>query len=71
MMMMTMMMADVKLVGRRSVQGGITHALVAEFEDEDDREFYIKEDPAHLACSRKMMPHLEEVRVVDFTPSVF
>lgn len=54
-----------------STQDGISHAFIVEFENEADRDYYAKEDPAHLGFVKSMMHHLETARVVDFTPGVF
>lgn len=53
------------------LQNGITHAFVFEFENEQDREFYLKEDPAHLEFVKSIAGVVSKVQVVDFTPGVF
>ncbi|KAI9757461.1 MAG: hypothetical protein M1815_000987 [Lichina confinis] len=52
-------------------QNGFTHAFVVEFETEQDRTYYAKEDPAHLDYVKSVMPVLEAITVVDFAPGVF
>lgn len=52
-------------------KGGFSHGFVAEFESEDDRAYYLKEDPAHLEFTSSLGPIIQNVRVVDFEPGVF
>lgn len=52
------------------VQRGVTHAFVVEFENEADREFYVKEDQAHLRFIQTVGPFLTRGQVVDFVPGV-
>lgn len=42
-----------------------------QFEDEQDREYYVKKDPAHLAFVKSLDGLVERVRVVDYVPGVF
>ncbi|KAJ7771921.1 stress responsive A/B barrel domain protein [Mycena maculata] len=51
--------------------GGITHVFISEFENEQDRQYYLKEDPAHLAFVNSLSGIVSKVQVVDFTPGVF
>ncbi|RHZ67972.1 Dabb family protein [Aspergillus thermomutatus] len=53
------------------LQNGITHVFVVEFENEDDREYYVRTDPAHQAFVRSLDGVVEKAQVVDFTPGVF
>lgn len=52
-------------------QNGITHIFVSEFENEKDREYYLKEDPTHLAFVKSLADVVSKAQVVDFTPGVF
>ncbi|KAF2096717.1 hypothetical protein NA57DRAFT_78313 [Rhizodiscina lignyota] len=52
-------------------QGGFTHGFVAQFENEEDRAYYLNEDPAHLEFVKSLGPIILNVRVVDFEPGVF
>jgi hypothetical protein len=54
-----------------SLQGGITHAFVVEFDDEEDRKYYLEKDPAHLAFVKSVGAVVKQVQVVDFAPGVF
>ncbi|EON64574.1 hypothetical protein W97_03807 [Coniosporium apollinis CBS 100218] len=50
---------------------GLTHAFVSEFENEEDRKYYLEKDPAHLSFVESLGPVVQNVCVVDFTPGVF
>lgn len=44
---------------------------MSEFENEQDREYYVNEDPAHLSFVKSLAGVVSKVQVVDFTPGVF
>lgn len=44
---------------------------MVEFKEEADRDFYLKEDPAHLAFVKSLKGVVEKPTVVDFEPGVF
>ncbi|KAG8626966.1 hypothetical protein KVT40_005911 [Elsinoe batatas] len=52
------------------LQGGSTHGFVFEFDSEEDRNYYVKEDPAHLEFVASIKDLVSGARVVDFTPGV-
>ncbi|ROW07286.1 hypothetical protein VMCG_03953 [Cytospora schulzeri] len=52
-------------------QNGITHIFVSEFENEQDREYYLNEDPAHLGFVKSLTGVVSKAQIVDFTPGVF
>ncbi|KAI9901964.1 hypothetical protein N3K66_003781 [Trichothecium roseum] len=52
-------------------QDGITHAFVVEFESEEDRDYYVGKDPAHLAFVQNNGQHLTKAVVTDFSAGVF
>jgi hypothetical protein len=52
-------------------KNGITHAFISEFENEQDRDYYVKEDPAHQAFVAFAGAFLEKAQVVDFNKDVF
>lgn len=54
-----------------TAKNGITHVFVVEFENEDDREYYVRSDPAHQAFVKSLDGVIEKAQVVDFTPGVF
>ena len=49
----------------------MTHIFVAEFENEEDRQYYNKTDPAHQELVQKLIKVAAKVQVVDFTPGVY
>ncbi|KAI1760540.1 dabb-domain-containing protein [Hypoxylon sp. FL1150] len=53
------------------LQNGLTHAFIAQFETEEDRKYYLEEDPAHKEFVASIKDIVEKVQVVDFTPDVF
>ncbi|VUC25446.1 unnamed protein product [Clonostachys rosea] len=51
------------------LQDGITHVFIVEFEKSADRDYYVKEDPAHKAFVEKSLKGaIVKAQVVDFTP---
>ncbi|KAE8452868.1 hypothetical protein EG329_013140 [Mollisiaceae sp. DMI_Dod_QoI] len=52
-------------------QGGFSHAFVSHFANEEDRRYYLEEDPAHLAFVKSLENVIQNVRVVDYNPGVF
>jgi len=53
------------------MQNGITHVFVSEFDSEEDRQYYLNKDPAHLAFVKSLAGVVEKVQSVDFAPGVF
>lgn len=53
------------------IQGGLTHIFVEEFENKEDREYYLTKDPVHLAFVESIGNIVKRAQVVDFTPGVF
>ncbi|KAI2616785.1 dabb-domain-containing protein [Hypoxylon sp. NC1633] len=53
------------------LQNGITHGFIMEFENEDDRKYYLEKDPTHLGFIASVKDILDRIQVVDFTPGVF
>ncbi|KAK5010361.1 hypothetical protein LTR60_004983 [Cryomyces antarcticus] len=52
-------------------QGGFSHGFVSEFESEEDRKYYLEEDPAHLKFVASLKDIIQNVRVLDFVPGEF
>ncbi|KAG4025057.1 hypothetical protein MFRU_071g00120 [Monilinia fructicola] len=52
-------------------QGGFSHGFVSHFANGADRDYYVKEDPAHLEFVAKAGRILQNVRVVDYDMGVF
>jgi hypothetical protein len=53
------------------VQGGFSHGFVSHFANEEDRRYYLEDDPAHLAFVKSLESIIQNVRVVDYAPGVF
>ncbi|PVH94127.1 hypothetical protein DM02DRAFT_573372 [Periconia macrospinosa] len=56
---------------KENLQNGLTHAFIVKFASDEDRDFYVNEDPVHKAFKDAAGPHLEKAVVVDFQESVF
>jgi hypothetical protein len=52
-------------------QHGLTHAFVVVFPSEEDRDYYVRHDPAHLAFVKSIATVVEKAQVLDFTPGEF
>lgn len=52
-------------------QAGFTHVFVVEFESEEDRDYYVKEDPVHKAFKAGLEGKIKEALVVDFERGIF
>ncbi|KAF7526196.1 hypothetical protein G7054_g10854 [Neopestalotiopsis clavispora] len=50
---------------------GFTHAFISQFDNEEDRAYYLEKDPAHLAFVKSIGDIIDKVQVIDFTPGVF
>ncbi|PHH84223.1 hypothetical protein CDD83_2296 [Cordyceps sp. RAO-2017] len=58
----------------RSIEGaqeGMTHAFVVEFASQDDRDYYVRQDPAHRAFVQHVLPKLVKAQIIDFSPGLF
>ncbi|ERS98146.1 uncharacterized protein SPSK_06732 [Sporothrix schenckii 1099-18] len=53
------------------LQGGITHGFVVEFATAADRDYYVKNDPAHLAYAASLHGLVTKAVVVDFADGVY
>ncbi|KAH8692298.1 stress responsive A/B barrel domain protein [Talaromyces proteolyticus] len=53
------------------IQSGITHAFVVEFANKEDRDYYVKNDPAHQEFVQSLDGIIEKAQVIDFTDRVF
>ncbi|KAI2631247.1 stress responsive A/B barrel domain-containing protein [Xylaria nigripes] len=64
----------IKIVGvgkENSIEGlqnGVSHVMIAEFQSEEDREYYVHSDPFHHSVIKALGPKLSKIQVVDFTP---
>ncbi|KAK0649346.1 stress responsive A/B barrel domain protein [Cercophora newfieldiana] len=53
------------------LQDGITHVFVCEFENAEDRAYYLNEDPTYAAFCKNVEGIIEKKQVVDFCPGQF
>ncbi|PWY77265.1 hypothetical protein BO94DRAFT_195698 [Aspergillus sclerotioniger CBS 115572] len=53
------------------MHNSITHVFVMEFESNEDRDYYLTKDPAHLGFVKTLDGLIEKSQVVDFTEGVF
>ncbi|KAJ3544301.1 hypothetical protein NM208_g3130 [Fusarium decemcellulare] len=53
------------------LQGGITHGFVVEFNSAEDRDYYVKTDPAHQDFIKSIGGLVEKAIVVDFSNGVY
>jgi hypothetical protein len=58
-------------VANQNAKGGFSHGFVVEFENEEDREYYLNKDPEHLAFVDYVKELVQNIRVVDFEPGKF
>lgn len=52
------------------LQGGFTHGFVFEFENEEDRDYYVAKDPVHQEFVGFVKELVQNIRAVDFQPGV-
>ncbi|KAF2479117.1 hypothetical protein BDY17DRAFT_327908 [Neohortaea acidophila] len=53
------------------LQGAFTHGFVSEFQNQEDRKYYLEQDPEHLAFVATLKNVVMNVRVVDYEPGKF
>ncbi|KAF7553319.1 hypothetical protein G7Z17_g3718 [Cylindrodendrum hubeiense] len=53
------------------LQNGITHGFVVEFSTAEDRDYYVKTDPAHQAFIKTIGALVDKAIVVDFADGVY
>ena len=47
-----------------------SHGFVVEFDDTADRDYYIRDDPAHLAFKKSLVGLIDKPVIVDFEEGV-
>ncbi|KAM0250334.1 hypothetical protein ACHAQJ_008681 [Trichoderma viride] len=50
---------------------GFTYGFTVEFSSAEDRDYYVKQDPAHRSLVDGALPIIEKLCIVDYTPGVF
>jgi len=53
------------------LQEGISYAFIVQFDSNEDRDYYVNDDPVHQAFKYAAGKHLEKAVVVDFQEGVF
>lgn len=53
------------------LQNGMSHAFILRFSSNEERDYYVKEDPAHKAFKDAAAAVVEKTIVVDFQEGVF
>ncbi|UPX17143.1 uncharacterized protein EKO05_0007518 [Ascochyta rabiei] len=53
------------------LQNGMSHAFILRFNSDEERDYYVKEDPAHQAFKDAAAAVVENTIVVDFQEGVF
>lgn len=48
-----------------------SYAFVLEFASEEDRQYYVDEDPAHLEFKQSLKGMVQRVGVMDYTPGEY
>jgi len=51
--------------------GAFTHGFVIHFASEEDRRYYLEEDPAHLGFVKSLDGIIQNARIVDYEPGKF
>lgn len=49
-------------------QGNLSHSFIVEFENEEDRNYYVRKDPAHLDFINTIGAFVARAQVLDFEP---
>ncbi|OJJ32182.1 hypothetical protein ASPWEDRAFT_117796 [Aspergillus wentii DTO 134E9] len=61
---------SMKGVSIEGAQNGISHAFVSSFASFEDRDYFVKSDPAHIELVQNAKGYLDKVLVIDFTNGV-
>lgn len=49
----------------------MTHAFIVQFHSNEDRNYYVDNDPVHKIFKEAAAPYLDKAMVVDFQEGVF
>ena len=52
-------------------QNGLTHIFIHEFNNSEDRDYYVRSDPAHLLFIQGAKGFIDKAQVVDFAVGVW
>ncbi|KAL1612431.1 hypothetical protein SLS60_000658 [Paraconiothyrium brasiliense] len=53
------------------LQEGLSHAFIVQFASNEDRDYYVNQDPTHDAFKKAAGPFIEQAVVVDFQDGAF
>ena len=53
------------------LQGAFTHGFVSHFANDEDRKYYLEQDPAHKAFVASLDGIIQNMRIVDYEPGAF
>ncbi|KAL4756990.1 Dabb family protein [Aspergillus foveolatus] len=60
-----------KDISVENLTGGFTHVYVTQFDNKEDRDYYLKEDAAHAEFGKIVGPLFKSAQVNDFVPGEF
>lgn len=60
-------LGEATTIRSRSEQAGIQYGFVVEFDNLEDRDYYVEKDEAHEAFKNSARPIIEKVIVVDYS----
>lgn len=53
------------------VKQGLTHGFVVQLESVEDRDYYVRQDPAHIDFVESLKGIVEQIVSVDFTHGIY
>ena len=53
------------------LQDGLSHGFVVIFKSEEDRKYYLEQDPVHLEFVKSIEGVVEKAVILDYEPSSF
>ncbi|TRM56907.1 stress responsive A/B barrel domain-containing protein [Schizophyllum amplum] len=56
---------------KEGMDKGIQWVFLVEFENEEDRDYYVSTDPVHAALGKFLITKVGEISVFDFTEEVY
>jgi Stress responsive A/B Barrel Domain len=59
------------LIDAGYLQNGLTHIFVVEFNNVEDRDYYVRTDPTHRIFVHGARPIIDKIQVVDFAVGVW
>ena len=59
------------LLNKYAIQGDTLLVFIIEFNNEDDRQFFVEKDVVHKQFIEKNISHMAKAQVLPFSPGVF